>query len=89
MDLYSTTEKANNVYKGTDCYIGADGDEIPPDNWIAQHKLIFDKFPHIQYYKVNPLEHRQHDRINCVIEEWSDTPNLKYITQKEMYERIF
>ena len=88
MDLYSDTEKANNVYKGTDCYIGSDGQSIPPENWIEQHRMIFEKFPHIKYYKVNPKSISNYDRINRVIEEWKGIPNLNYITQKEMYERI-
>ena len=90
MDLYSNTEKANNVYKGTDCYIGPDGQPIPPDNWIEQHRMVFEKFPHIKYYKVNPkpLSNDKNDRVNTVIEEWKDTPNLEYITQDEMYKRF-
>ena len=88
MDLYSTTGKANNIYKGTECYIAEDGSETPPDHWIQQHKLVFDKFPYIKYYKVNAATTLNNDRINRVIEEWSDTPNLEYITQDEMYERI-
>jgi hypothetical protein len=90
MDLYSSNEKPNNVYKGTDCYIRPDGDPIPPDNWIDQHRMIFEKFPHIKYYKVNPkpLSKDINERINTVIEEWIDIPNLEYITQDEMYERF-
>ena len=30
----------------------------------------------------------KNDRINRVIEEWNNAPNLEYITQDEMYERI-
>ena len=88
MDLYSTTDKPNNVYKGTDCYIKEDGSEIPPDNWIEQHRMVFEKFPHIKYYKVNPKPLDENDMINRVIEEWNETPNLEYITQDEMYDRV-
>ena len=88
MDLYSETENVNNVYKGTDCYIKEDGGMIPPENWIKQHQLVFEKFPHIQYYKVNPKSLKDFDRINRVIEEWEGIPNLNYITHEEMYERI-
>jgi hypothetical protein len=88
-DLYSTTgDFVNNVYAGTDCYIAKTGSEIPPDNWIQQHKLVFDKFPNIKYYKVNPQAISDNDRISRVIGEWSDTLNLEYITQDEMYERV-
>ena len=90
MDLYSDNEKPNNVYKGTDCYIGSNGSPIPPDNWIEQHRMIFEKFPHIKYYKVNPkpISNDINERVNRVIEEWKDAPNLEYITQDEMYERF-
>lgn len=90
MDLYSNTEKPNNIYKGTDCYIRPDGQPIPPDNWIEQHRMIFEKFPDIKYYKVNPkpISNDINDRVNAVIEEWMNIPNLEYITQDEMYERI-
>ena len=90
MDLYSNTDKPNNIYKGTDSYIGSDGQPIPPDNWIEQHRMIFEKFPDIKYYKVNPkpISNDINDRVNAVIEEWMNIPNLEYITQDEMYERI-
>jgi hypothetical protein len=86
MDLYSETENANNVYKSTDCYIDAGGSMIPPDNWIKQHRLVFDKFPHIKYYKVNPKPVASFERINREIEEWEGVSNLEYITHSEMNE---
>ena len=85
MDLFSTQQTVNNVYKGTDCYIHEKGDAIDPAYWIGFHKLIFDKFPHIKYYKVNPSEN---DKVNRVIEEWNDTPNLQYISIEEMWDRL-
>ena len=88
-DLYSTSgEFANNVYKGTNCYIDPAGGEIPPDNWILQHKMVFDKFPNTEYFKVNPKSLSVDDRINREIEGWNNTPNLTYITIDEMYERL-
>ena len=88
-DLYSETgENVNNIYKGTNCYIEAGCSEVPPANWINHHKLIFDKFPQISYYKVNPKPISSNDRISRVIEEWKNTPNLEYITQDEMYDRL-
>jgi len=88
-DLYSESgEFVNNVYKGTKCYIAETGSEIPPTTWIPHHKLIFDKFPNTKYFKVNPKPISTNDRINREIEGWKDTPNLEYITQDEMYERL-
>ena len=88
-DMWSETgDFVNNVYKDTDCYQEAGGSEVPPDNWIDHHKLIFDKFPDIKYYKVNPKPLDVGNRINRVIEEWNTTPNLEYMTHNELYERL-
>ncbi len=88
-DLFSQHGQfVNNVYKGTDCYIAETGSEIPPDNWIIQHKMVFDKFSAIQYFKVNSKPITADDRINREIEGWENTPNLEYITFEEMYQRL-
>ena len=88
-DMWSETgDFVNNVYKDTDCYQEAGGSEVPPGNWIDHHKLIFDKFPDIKYYKVNPKPSHDSDRISRVIEEWRNTPNLEYMTHDELYERL-
>ena len=88
-DLYSEKGQfVNNVYKGTNCYIAETGSEIPPVNWIIQHKMVFDQFKHIQYFKVNPDQAKAFDRINREIEGWENTPNLEYISFEEMYERL-
>ena len=90
MDLYSDNDRVNNVYKGTESYIGARGNAVPPDEWILQHKTIMHRFPEVKHFKINkksladPLE----DTINRVIPEWNDTPNLEYLTYAEMFGRL-
>ena len=91
-DLYSDTDKVNNIYAGTDSYAEKDALAAKPDNvdetfnWILQHKNTFDKFPNTQFYKVNKGAETKTD---MPIKEWSDCPNLKYITQKEMAQRLY
>ena len=90
--LYSDTDKVNNIYAGTDSYAEKDALAAKPDNvdetfnWILQHKNTFNKFPNTQFYKVNKGAEAKTD---MPIKEWSDCPNLKYITQKEMAQRLY
>lgn len=92
-DLYSDTKKVNNIYAGTNSYAEKDALAARPDNpdetfnWIRQHKNTFDKFGHVQFYKVN----KQVDAAptNQEIPEWSSCNNLKYITHKEMEQKLY
>ena len=90
MDLYSKNDSVNNVYKGTESYIGVGGNAVPPDEWILQHKTIMHKFDTIKHYKVNqkPLGDPLEDPINRVIPEWNDTPNLEYLTHAELFGKL-
>lgn len=44
-DLYSKTQKVNNVYKGTSNYIAAEKSAVDPSYWIWQIGKIFENFP--------------------------------------------
>jgi len=88
MDLYSNTDSVNNVYKGTDGYLASGGHAIPPTTWIKQFQLIFDKFSHIQFFKINPDTFSEEDKVSRVIEEWKDMPNLAYLTYAEMFGKL-
>ena len=85
-DLYSTTEKFNNIYKDTKNYMGSLSDPTPPDNWISQLKRTFDDFgagnhKHlVQFYIVNPLKEK--------VEDWNLLANIHYITLDEMLKRL-
>ena len=91
-DLYSDTDKVNNIYAGTNSYVDKDALAARPNNpdetfnWILQHKHTFDKFTNTQFYKVNRGAEAKTD---MPIKEWSTCPNLKYITQKEMAQRLY
>jgi len=84
-DLYSDTEKVNNIYAGSKSYAEKDALAARPDNWIPQHKNTFDKFPDTQFYKVNKGE----DFTALEIPEWSSCANLKYITQEKMLQQLY
>ena len=91
-DLYSTDDKVNNVYAGTDCYAKQDADYARPDksekddlhHWIKQHKNTFDSYKFTKFYKVNPED----ESINVRIKEWEDCENLEYITLQELDEKF-
>ena len=91
-DLYSDTEKVNNIYAGTKSYAEKDALAARPDNpdetfnWILQHKNTFKKFSDTQFYKVNKGKEAKTD---LPISEWSDCSNLKYITQEEMAQMLY
>jgi hypothetical protein len=88
MDLYSNyNDRYNNLYKGTEGYMGEGGNAIPPDNWIAQHGMVMEQFPNVQHYKVNKLSLGS-DVINQEIEEWKVLQNLEYLTYAEMIGRL-
>ena len=91
-DLYSDNDKVNNIYAGTKSYAEKDALAARPDNpdetynWILQHKNTFDKFPNIQFYKVNKGAEAKTD---LPIKEWSTCPNLKYISIEQMTKRLY
>jgi hypothetical protein len=86
-DLYSDTEKVNNIYAGSKSYAEKDALAARPDNWIPQHKNTFDKFPDTQFYKVN--SNTPGDFTALEIPEWSSCANLKYITQEKMLQQLY
>ena len=88
MDLYSNyNDRYNNLYKGTEGYMGEGGNAIPPDHWIVQHRIVMEQFPNVQHYKVNKLPLGS-DTVNQEIKEWKGTPNLEYLTYADMFGRL-
>jgi len=84
--LYSKNMKLNNVYGGTTGYLPETSNYVKPDNWIVGHKTNFDKYPEVNFYKVNK-DVLGTDDTCCFVEEWRDCENLQYITQEEV-ERL-
>lgn len=48
-DLYSNTDRVNNIYKDTPNYNNSDHHAIDPRYWIHQIGVIFEKFPYHRY----------------------------------------
>lgn len=86
-DLFSNTEKFNNMYKDTLHYEKNDIDAVNPVNWLQQYKTNFVINSNIEFYKVNekPLGT---DKVNSEIEEWYDCMNVQYITQEELINKF-
>ena len=86
-DLYSLDGAVNNVYNGTPGYLGAGGNVVPGDDFIIEHRDLFNLFPNIKHFKVNkhPLGT---DAISREIKEWKDIPNLEYLTYAELFGRL-
>ena len=77
-DLYSTNEKVNNLFAGTEHYVSKDNSPTPAVNWIRQWKAMFDGFQDTTFYKVNRFNDGR-DQVNGQIEEWKGTKNLFYV----------
>ena len=77
-DLYSTNEKVNNLFAGTEHYVSKDNSPTPAVNWIRQWKAMFDGFQDTTFYKVNNFNDGR-DQVNGQIEEWKGTKNLFYV----------
>ena len=86
-DLYSLDGVVNNVYKGTPGYLEAGGNVIPSDDFIIEHRDLFNLFPNIKHFKVNkhPLGT---DAISREIKEWKGIPNVEYLTYAELFGRL-
>ena len=82
-DLYSNNLKLNNVYGGTTGYLPETSNYVKPDNWITGHKKNFDKWPEVNFYKVNE-DVLGTSPTCCLVEEWNDCQNLQYITQADV-----
>ena len=78
-DLYSTHDKVNNLFAGTEHYVSKDNSPTPAVNWIRQWKALFDGYQDTVFYKVNRFNDGR-DQVNGPIKEWEGTKNLKYVT---------
>ena len=78
-DLYSNTNKFNNMYKNTLHYEKDDINAVDPVNWVQHYKANFTVYSDIDFYKVNekPLGT---DKVNSELDEWFECINLKYTT---------
>ena len=75
MDMYSTTDFINNLYKDTHGYLNADESSVTPQNWVTQMGRVMVRYKDIQFVKVNPEGNSQ---ISERMPQWESIPNLSY-----------
>ena len=76
-DLYSATDKVNNLYKGTKHYVVPENSPTPAINWINQWYTLADWFPNVKIIKVNRYNDSR-DQVNGPIKEWNERKNITY-----------
>ena len=85
-DLYSATDKVNNMYKSTKHYVAKENQPTPCVNWIRQWYTLFEWSPEIKFYKVNQFNDGR-DATNSPIVEWENNkklPNVEYISHSTL-----
>jgi len=85
MDMYSTTDFINNLYKETQGYVSADESAITPQNWVVQMGRVMVRYKDIQFIKVNPDEN---NKISERMPQWDSLPNLSYMKKSEFYTKL-
>ena len=78
-DMFSKTDKINNVYKDTVNYAPSTDDPTPPGNWIEHLKLVFIDWPRINFWHVG---------FSGFISPWETLENIQSMSLPEMWERI-
>ena len=85
MDMYSTTDFINNLYKGTYGYISADESSVTPQNWVIQMGRVMVRYKDIQFIKVNP---EGNSKVSSRMPQWDSIPNLSYAHTKEFISHL-
>jgi hypothetical protein len=83
-DLVSETDSVNNMYKGSLYYKVPEAKPVPPNQWIQQWLTLFNDYPDVKFFKVNPKEGKASQKLN----EWKMCKNLTYIKLSELDEHI-
>ena len=85
MDMYSTTDFINNLYKETQGYVSADESAITPQNWVVQMGRVMVRYQDIQFIIVIPYEN---NKISERMPQWDSLPNLSYMKKSEFYAKL-
>ena len=85
MDMYSTTDFINNLYKETHGYLSSDENAITPQNWVVQMGRVMVRYKDIQFIKVNPDEN---NKVSERMPQWDSIPNLSYLKKNEFYTQL-
>ena len=73
MDMYSTTDFINNLYKDTYGYLSHDESSVTPQNWVIQMGRVMVRYKDIQFIKVNP---EGNSKVSSRMPQWDSLPNL-------------
>ena len=85
MDMYSTTDFINNLYKNTHGYLNSDESSVTPQNWVIQMGRVMVRYKDIQFVKVNPEGNSQ---VSERMPQWESIPNLTYQHTKEFIHNL-
>ena len=85
MDMYSTTDFINNLYKDTYGYLSHDESSVTPQNWVIQMGRVMVRYQNIQFIKVNP---DSNNKISQRMPQWDSLPNVQYMHKNEFYTNL-
>ena len=85
MDMYSTTDFINNLYKSTHGYLNEDESAVTPQNWVTQMGRVMVRYKDIQFIKVNP---EGNSKVSSRMPQWDSIPNLSYAHTKEFISHL-
>ena len=85
-DLYSDTEKINNIYASTQNYTAKNTPPTPAVNWVDQWRTLMGWTPDVKFYKVN-LDGAD-TKTNRPLPEWSKLSNIEYMTHRQVLDKL-
>ena len=85
MDMYSTTDFINNLYKNTNGYLSDNENSVTPQNWVIQMGRVMVRYQDIEFIKVNP---EGNSKVSQRMPQWDSLPNVKYMYKKEFYTQL-
>jgi hypothetical protein len=85
MDMYSTTDFINNLYKGTNGYLSDTENSVTPQNWVIQMGRVMVRYQDIEFIKVNP---EGNSKVSQRMPQWDSLPNVNYMYKKEFYTQL-
>ena len=85
MDMYSTTDFINNLYKNTNGYLSDNENSVTPQNWVIQMGRVMVRYQDIEFIKVNPDDN---NKVSERMPQWDSLPNLSYLKKSEFYTKL-
>ena len=85
MDMYSTSDFINNLYKNSYGYLQDKESAVTPQNWVIQMGRVMVRFKDIQFIKVNPEGNSQ---VSQRMPQWDSLPNVSYMHLEEFQKNF-